>query len=104
MHASDFNRERRRIERQSRGKLSHEKRALKQLVARTRAIAIIEGHRIIGYRMPDASVACVKIRYRDESAAVLDLVRIAGMPHHAHKPVRSYRCPWCFGYHLTSRA
>lgn len=103
MHASTFNRERRKIERQSRGKHARERRALQHLVRRVGAAAIIEGNRIIGYRMRDGSVACSKVRYRTDVDAQLDLVRIHRLPNNGHKPIRFYRCPWCHGYHLTSR-
>jgi hypothetical protein len=73
-------------------------------VHRVGAAAIIEGNRVVGYRMRDGSVACVKVRYRDEVEAKLDLLRIAAAPNHGHKPIRVYRCPWCAGWHSTSRA
>lgn len=103
MHASTFQRERRKIERQARGKASRERRALRQLVQRVGAAAVIEGNRIIGYRMRDGSVACSKVRYRDDLAAQLDLARIRALPTAGHKPIRAYHCPWCHGFHLTSR-
>ena len=103
MHASTFNRERQRIERRSRGKVAKVRRALHQLVQRAGAATIIEGNRIVGYRMRDGSVACLKIRYRTDVDAQLDMLRIQALPTVGHKPIRAYRCPWCHGYHLTSR-
>jgi hypothetical protein len=103
MHASTFRRELQRIDRQSRGKESDARKAIKQLVHRTGAAALIEGDRIIGYRMRDGSVACTKVRYKTSVDALDDLCRIARLPNREHKPVRDYRCPWCSGYHLTSR-
>lgn len=103
MHASIFNRERRRIERQAQGVAARERRALRHLVQRVGGAAIIEGKRIIGYRMRDGSVACSKVRYRSEDDARADLLRIAQLPNSGHKPIRAYHCPWCRGAHLTSR-
>lgn len=49
---------------------------------------------------------CKKIRYRDRIAALLAM---ANSQHRdaSHRPKteqRAYRCPLCYGWHLTSRA
>lgn len=104
MHARQFTRERHRIERQAGGKQRHADAALRHLVRRTGAIAVIANHRIVGYRMRDGSVACMKQRYRTFIDAQQDLTRIQRIARHTHVPVHVYRCQWCAGFHLTSRA
>lgn len=103
MHASEFKRRHQRIVVEARGNKRRENRAFAQLVKRARAAVVIANRRIIGYRMRDGSVACVKIRYRSEVDAALDLSRIRAASNHSHIPVRVYRCGFCFGWHLTSR-
>lgn len=78
-------------------------RALCQLVQRVGAATVVEGNRIVGYRMRDGSMACSKVRYVTAADAATDLKRIALLPTGGHKPVRAYSCPWCRGFHLTSR-
>lgn len=48
--------------------------------------------------------SCGKRRFRDRIAADLALARIrcSGAARH-RDPVRSYACPTCDGWHLTSR-
>ena len=52
---------------------------------------------------PVADRACVKRRYRDEATAELALTRIREAGDAREKtPQRTYRCPRCRGWHLTS--
>lgn len=104
MRASIFTRERLRIERQWQGKRAGARKALQHLVRREGAALVIEGNRRVGYRMRDGSVACLKVRYHSVHDAAQDIARIQGLPNSEHKPCRVYLCPWCSGFHLTSRA
>lgn len=109
MRAGEFARRRARIESEMRpGFNRHGKgfrrKALRALVKRAGAAFIVPNGRRIGYRLPDGSVACEKQRFRTEDAANAELRRIAFHASHAYIPVRAYRCEWCDGFHLTSRA
>lgn len=81
----------------------HQNKARAALVRRARAATIIQGGKVIGWRLPDGSVICVKRRYSTREAALLDLARITRVATHSHIPVRAYACPYCRGYHLTSK-
>lgn len=70
---------------------------------RGRAVPIIAFGRIVGYRLSDGKVACLKQRFRSESAALLELSTIRRTSNRTHIPVRAYRCEWCGGWHLTSK-
>lgn len=80
------------------------RKAERALAKRARAAMILPRGKFIGYRMPDGSVACMKERYRSAEAAEHELKRIAEHSGKGYIPVRAYRCDWCNGYHLTSRA
>lgn len=109
MNAGEFARRRARIEgeqgarNRGRGR-GFKGRALRALAKRARAAYIVPNGRRIGFRLPDGSVACVKHRFRDQGAAHMELQRIARHASHGYVPVRAYRCEWCGGFHLTSRA
>ena len=50
-----------------------------------------------------AAEACTKRRYRDEATAEHALARIRDAGDAREKtPQRTYRCPRCRGWHLTS--
>ncbi len=85
-----------------RGREFHRK-ALRALVKRSNASLIAPRGHVIGYRMPDGSVACIKQRFRSEEAASAELLRIARHASRSYIPVRAYLCDWCGGWHLTSR-
>lgn len=85
------------------GKSKHQRKAREALVRRARAAHIIVGGKVIGWRLPDGSVVCVKRRYSTREAAAVDLARITRVATHAHIPVRAYACPYCRGFHLTSK-
>jgi len=76
---------------------------MRQLVKRARAVIMIVNGKVVGYRMTDGSVACVKVRYPDDVRAQIDLARIRAVTNHGYVPVRAYRCEHCSGWHLTSR-
>jgi hypothetical protein len=77
---------------------------LQKIVRKAGGAIVIANGKITGYRLRDGSMVCRKRRYRDKLAADVDLARIAHISHRAHIPVRSYHCPDCLGYHLTSTA
>jgi hypothetical protein len=79
-------------------------KALSKMAREVGAAHIITNGKITGYRMRDGSVVCAKRRYRDKVAADVDMARIAHISTRSHVPVRSYRCPNCRGFHLTSNA
>lgn len=109
MRAGEFARRRARIQCDRGDKLrphgaGYQRKALRALVKRSGAALIVPNGRVVGYRMRDGSVACMKQRYRSETAAHAELSRIASHASHSYVPVRAYRCEWCDGWHLTSRA
>jgi len=65
----------------------------------------------VGGAVPKLSKSCGKTRFRDHKQAVRALHVIAnsyldlsGEPTaHRRFPVRSYECPECSGWHLTSQ-
>lgn len=108
MRAGEFARRRARIESEKgtatcRHGRSYRRKAMRALVKRAGAARIIPNGRRVGYRLPDGSVACDKQRFRTLEAAQTELARIAVHSAHAYVPVRAYLCPWCGGYHVTSR-
>lgn len=44
-----------------------------------------------------------KVRYRDELAAMIALANTARPGRSAREEWRTYRCPLCKGWHLTSQ-
>ncbi len=109
MRAGEFARRRARIESDKGLKCrphspAFQRKALRALAKRAGAALIVPIGRRIGYRLPDGSVACAKQRYRTHEAADAELQRIAVHASRAYVPVRAYRCDWCGGFHLTSRA
>lgn len=102
MRAADFARRRARIEHGSTGR--RYRAELRALMKRSRAIPIIAYGRIVGYRLADGRVACVKQRFRCEASALDELAGIRRTANHFYIPVRAYRCEWCDGWHLTSKA
>lgn len=109
MKAGDFARRAAQIEHGdgwrncNRGK-GFRRKALRALAKRAGAALILPRGKFVGYRMPNGSVACLKERYRSAESADLVLCCVAMHSTHQHVPVRAYRCEWCGGYHLTSRA
>lgn len=105
MHASEFARKRARIERQPGRRPAFYRRALDHLVREAGAEAIVIRGQLVGWRMPDGGVVCVKQRYRAAESAHTELERIGvHARRNQHVPVRVYECPHCNGFHLTSQA
>jgi len=103
MNAAEFARRRARIERFAL-KTRRYRAMMRSLMKRSRAIPILAFGRLVGWRLPDGSVACVKQRFRTQAAALLELSGIARTSSHSYIPVRAYQCEWCGGWHLTSKA
>lgn len=103
MNAAQFNRKRAAIDRRARGRAWFVRKAVAHLMRDAGAVPVVAGGRVVGFQMPDGSVACSKQRYRDDVSAQLELARIARHASHGYVPVRAYRCEFCAGFHLTSR-
>lgn len=104
MHASEFARQRARIERRAGNRAAFLRKAMAHLVAEAGAVVIVIRGQVVGWRMTDGTVVCVKQRYRDLLAAQLELQRISRFARNKHVPVRAYWCPHCGGAHLTSQS
>lgn len=104
MHAAEFARQLARIERRARGRGEFMRKATAHLVAEADARPIRSEGRLIGYAMPNGGVVCLKARYRDWLEAQVELQNIAAHGKGARLPARVYRCPFCAGWHLTSKA
>ena len=104
MKASDFARKRALIQRRAGDRAAFLHRAMDHLIREARATVVRDGRRVVGWRMPDGSVACVKFRYRGLEDAQAELDRIAAYQARAYVPVRAYSCVNCGGWHLTSKS
>lgn len=104
MHASEFARKRARIERRAGARKGFASKALAHLVREAGAQPIHARGQLVGWRMPDGGVVCIKLRFRDLVAAQLELARIARHAKNKNVPVRAYACQHCGGFHLTSQA
>lgn len=47
---------------------------------------------------------CKKFRYRNEIAAKLAMAKIESHSTELKLPIRAYRCPICYKWHLTSQS
>lgn len=102
MTPQQFTRQRAILERSKRGP-QWVRKAMARLILEAKATAVFDGGRHIGWRMTDGRVACIKWRYRDQAGALVELAAIARLDQAWKKPQRAYRCPYCQGWHLTSR-
>lgn len=103
MNAGEFARKRARIEQEGHRSKGYAAKALEALVREARAITIIGRNRVVGWRMRNGQVVCVKRRYKDEPAANLELANVKRDPRTPRIPGRFYLCPHCNGWHLTSQ-
>jgi hypothetical protein len=102
VNARDFSRRRELIERNDKRGSAWKKRATLRLAAEAGALTITAGGRILGYRLKDGSGVCVKRRYHSSDAAAVALSSINATDGTQTKPIRSYACRCCLGWHLTS--
>ncbi|MDT9046456.1 MULTISPECIES: hypothetical protein [Enterobacteriaceae] len=103
MNAAQFARRRGRIERQHQGR--RRQRELAHLVRDAKAALVIVERKVVGYRLPNGEMVCIKDRYRDEAAALQAMERMQSSNWNGHRvPVRAYHCEHCRGFHLTSQA
>jgi hypothetical protein len=103
MNAAQFSRARQRIEREAKSRKGYGTKALRRLVREARAVTVIGGTRIIGWRMRDGTMVCRKDRYSTRDQAVAVMLGIQAEYGKAGKPRRAYECNFCGGFHLTSR-
>lgn len=103
MHAADFARHMGRINATQRRGKHYQRKAMLALTKRANAALIVPRGHVVGYRLPDGSVACLKQRFRSADTAGAELQRISCHASHSYIPVRAYQCDWCNGWHLTSR-
>lgn len=103
MNASEFARKRARLERRAKGREAWLRKATAHLVAEAGAVEIRIGGGLVGWRMTDGGVVCVKRRYPDRDKAQEELAHITRRAHDRYTPVRVYRCHHCAGWHMTSQ-
>jgi hypothetical protein len=103
MNAAQFSRARQRIEREAKSRKGYGPKALRHLVHEARAVKVIWGPRIIGWRMRDGTMVCRKDRYATQDQATNVMLGIQAEHGKRGKPRRAYQCNFCGGWHLTSR-
>jgi hypothetical protein len=103
MNAAQFSRQRDRIAREAKSRKGFGRPAMRKLVRDARAVTVIWGKNIIGWRMPDGVMVCRKRRYVERGAAVSDMLGIQAEHGKRGLPRRAYQCEFCGGWHLTSR-
>lgn len=105
MNAAEFARRRSRIEHQHRGHGKRRQRELAHLVRDAKAALVVLDRKVVGYRLPNGEMVCVKERHRTEVDAQVALSRILSSNWNGHRvPQRAYPCQFCHGWHLTSQA
>lgn len=79
------------------------KRALAHLVREAGARPVtVRGHPV-AHRLPDGRTVCVKRRFITQGAADAVLATVNELIGGTHKkPRRTYLCPHCHGWHVTS--
>lgn len=103
MNAAQFSRQRARIAREAKQRRGFGPNALRKLVREARAVTIVRSRRIVGWRLPDDSVVCVKHRYQAQGDAIMDMLGIQAEYGKRGLPRRAYQCDFCGGWHLTSQ-
>lgn len=106
MNARGFARQRAKLEMRHHGAAL--RKAMLHLVREARARVMVVDGKTVGYHLPSGEVVCIKRRFRSEEAALGEItgaVRFVPVnPEGQRRPVRAYRCPYCRGWHTTSRA
>ncbi|SAL03229.1 hypothetical protein AWB77_06744 [Caballeronia fortuita] len=103
MNAAQFSRARQRIEREAKDRKGFGPKAMRKLIRESRAVTVIWGQRIVGWRMRDGSMVCKKDRYATREQAVAVMLGIQAEYGKQGKPRRAYQCEFCGGHHLTSK-
>jgi hypothetical protein len=103
MNAAQFARARDRITREGKGRKGYETNAMRRLIRDARALIVICGQSIVGWRMTDGAIVCHKRRYGTREAAVADMLGIQAEYGKRWAPRRAYQCDFCGGFHLTSK-
>lgn len=103
MNAAQFARARERIAREGKSRKGYEAKAMRKLIREARAVTMIWGRRIVGWRMPDGALVCRKRRYGNQGAATMDMLGIQAEHGKRGLPRRAYQCEFCGGWHLTSQ-
>lgn len=103
MNAAQFSRARDRIEHEGRTRRGFEQKALRKLVREARAVTVIWGRHVRGWRLPDGVMVCRKRRYATSDQAVNDMLSIQAQNGKRGVPRRAYECEFCGGFHLTSK-
>jgi hypothetical protein len=104
MNAAQFCARRSRIERDNHKRSKRYQVMMAHLVRDAKAALVVRERRIVGYRLPNGQIVCIKKRFATEEKAADVLRLIQSDPTvTGHIPVRIYPCPQCHGYHLTSQ-
>jgi hypothetical protein len=105
VNAATFARHRARIEREHHGRGRKYRKALAHLITDARAALVVMQRKVVGYRLPNGEMVCIKTRYRSWDEATADVMRIQGLHTDGDRvPVRAYSCAHCRGFHTTSQA
>lgn len=105
MNAAEFSRRRARIVHEFHGRGRRHNREIAHLLRDARAILVVMERKVVGYRMPNGEMVCIKMRYRTATEATEDIERIqASNVNGGRVPIRAYGCPHCRGFHTTSQA
>ncbi|HDR9259591.1 TPA: hypothetical protein QDB21_005613 [Burkholderia vietnamiensis] len=103
MNSAQFSRQRDRIAREAKSRKGYGTTAMRKLVRQARAVTVVWGKHIIGWRMPDGAMVCKKRRYATQQAAAFDMLGMQAEHGKRGMPRRAYQCEFCGGWHLTSR-
>lgn len=103
MNAATFVKRRAKIEHQQGKPNWWRRRAQDALIREARAVPVVGGLKIVGWRLPNGETICVKRRFKDEGAAIAAMGQIRAEPFRRdHMPIRAYPCFACRGWHVTS--
>jgi hypothetical protein len=102
MNAVQFSRQRTRILRSNRAE-GWQARAMRKLINQSRAIPVVSAHSVIGWRLPTHEIVCAKRRYPEQQRAIADMLAMQAEYGKEGRPRRAYQCPFCDGWHLTSK-
>lgn len=81
------------------------RKEMAHLMREARAVPVMASGKVVGFRLPDGTIVCMKERFRDEASALQAMRYMHETNYNNHRvPVRVYACGFCRGYHLTSQA